>query len=198
MFSATKLLAMAASVALFGALTLALPLGHRQDALTPAAESLALGEITSFSGEMELLGQDRAGSTDAFDWGYSSTEEQWTTRLTTTDPRYSGLVTGYHSLYQHRPGVGFVRVHTSRVFPEDADGTWLSTGYGYQDPKTTGVTWVTHSAGEGAYEGLSSVNTCQQENPSAAMECHGIIFEGDWPAFPSDAPAEIPVAYITP
>ena len=194
MFSATKLLAMAASVALFGALTLALPLSQQQDPVTPGAEAPAFGEITSFTGEMEVLGQDRVGSVD----GISTTGEQWTTRLTTTDPRFSGLATGFHNLYQADQGPGFVRAHTSRQFTEDADGTWLSTGRGYQDPETTGVTWVTHSAGEGTYEGLSAISICEQADGSTAMECHGIVFEGEWPEFPSEAPTEVHAAYGTP
>lgn len=192
MFSTTKLFAMAASVALFAALTLALPLGHQQDPVTPGAEAPAFGEMTSFTGEMELLGQDRVGTVD----GSSTTGEQWTARFTTNDPRYSGLTTGFHNFYQSDPGPGFVRVHTSRQFTEDPDGTWLSTGHGYQDPETTGVTWVTQSTGEGTYEGLSAISICEQEDGSTAMQCHGIIFEGEWPEFPSDAPDEIPAPYL--
>lgn len=198
MFSATKLLAMAASVALFGALTLALPLSQQQEAQTPGAELPQLGAITAHTGEMEILGQDQVGSADRFDWGYSSTGEQWTTRLTTTDSRYSGVTTGFHNVLQRRPGDGFVRVHSSRVFTNDEDGTWLSTGYGYQDPETTGVTWVTQATGEGTYEGLSAIDICAQENGSTTMACHGIVFEGEWPEFPSEAPTEIPAAYATP
>ena len=138
------------------------------------------------------------GTADQFAWGDSITGEQWTSRLTTTDQRYSGVATGFHNVLQRRPSVGFVRVHVSRVFTKEADGTWLSTGYGYQDPETTGVTWVTQSTGEGTYEGLSAIDICAQENGSNTMACHGIVFEGEWPEFPSEAPTEIHRAYGTP
>lgn len=195
MFSATKLVGIAAAVALFGALTLALPFGS-QDSQLPAASAPSLGGITPWTGEMRILGKDTMGSAEGYDWGSSMTDEQWTSRLTTTDSRYSGLVTGLHSYYEVNPGDGFTRVHTSRVFTNDDGGTWLSSGYGYQDPETSSVTYVTHSTGEGIYAGLSGFGICEQQYGSLTMECHGITFEGEWPAFPSAAPDEIPAIWL--
>lgn len=201
MFSATKLVAAAASVALLGAVTLAVPFSRQQPTQAPGAEAPAaafLGEFSSYTGKMEMLGQDELGSARSFDWGSSTTGEQWTTRLTTTDPRYSGLVTGIHNYYQARSGGPYVRVHTSRVFAEESDGTWISSGHGYQDAETSAVTWVTHSTGEGVYEGLTALNLCVKAPGARDMDCHGIIFEGQWPELPSAAPTEVDEAYGTP
>ncbi len=89
-------------------------------------------------------------------------------------------------------------MHLSRMFTEDEDGTWLSRGYGYLDPDTTEFTYVTRSTGEGTYDGLSAIDICVQENGATTMRCHGIVFEGEWPEFPSDAPAAVPAAYGMP
>lgn len=197
MFSATKMVGIAAAVALFGALMLALPFGT-QDTQVPAAVVPDLRGITPWTGEMHVKGKDTMGSAERYDWGSSRTDEQWTTRLTTTDPRYSGLVSGLHSYYEVNPGDGFVRVHKSRLFTDEDGGTWLNSGYGYQDPETSVVTYVTHATGEGVYAGLSAIGICEQQDGSAIMECRGITFEGEWPPFPSDAPDEIPAVWLTP
>ena len=196
MFSATKLFAVAASVALFGALTVALPLGQQQDATTPGAEAPTLGEITSYTGEMEVLGKDQIGTRQEFDWGFGRSGEQWTTRLTTDDPRYSGLVTGIHNSHQLESGGAFLVTHTSRMFTEDEGGTWLQTGYGYQDPEATRVTYVTQSTGEGIYEGWSAFDVCEQTAGADGLVCRGIIFQGDWPESAGEAPPVIPELHL--
>lgn len=196
MFSATKLVGMAAAVALFGALALALPFGS-QDTQPAAAPAPSLRQVTPWTGEMHVLGKDTMGSAESYDWGSSMTDEQWTSRLTTTDSRYSGLVTGLHSYYEASPGDGLLRVHTSRIFNDEDGGTWLSSGYGYQDPETSVVTYMTRSTGEGVYAGLSAIGICEMPPNSFTMECRGITFEGAWPEFPSEAPDEIPAVWLT-
>ena len=195
MFSATKLLAVAASVALFGALTLTVPTGQLPVAVAPGAEVPALDKMTSFTGELEVLGKDQIGTTAEFDWGFGRTGEQWTTRLTTTDPRYSGLTTGLHNNHQMASGGPYLAVHTSRMFTQEAGGTWLQAGYGYQDPETNQVTYVTQSSGEGVYDGLSAIDVCIQSEGADRMTCSGIVFEGEWPETPVEAPGAIPERY---
>lgn len=197
MFSATKLVGIAAAVALFGAMMLVVPFGS-QDTQAPAAPAPEMGEVTAFTGGIQLLGQDRTGTFERYDWGKSSSGEQWTFRLTTTDPRYSGVGTGFHNVYEVGPDRTVLRVQNGRLFTKDEDGTWLSTGYSYQDPETTAITYVTNSTGEGTYAGLSAYSICEQGNGSYELECHGIVFEGEWPELPSDTPTEVQAAYGTP
>ena len=84
------------------------------------------------------------------------------------------------------------------MFSRDDDGRWLTTAHGYQGSEPSAITDVAHSIGEGAYEGLSAMVTCEQALGSAKWACDGIIFEGEWPELPAEAPEEVPAIHLAP
>jgi hypothetical protein len=198
MFPAARFIAIAASVALMGALTLALQLGFEEGTAVPAAQAPYAAEITPYTSVMETLGQDRTVEVERLDWGNIKSGEQWTARYTSSDPRMSGVATSFSNVYEVGPSKTYLRVYTGRLFTRDEDGRWLQKSYGYQNPETTAITYITHSTGEGAYAGLSAYDTCEQKQYSARWDCHGVIFEGEWPEFPPEAPEAIPEIHLAP
>ena len=197
MFSATKLVAAAASVALFGALLVAGPLNLPGEDSAPAAVSPAQpGDMTHFSGTLRFLGQDHMGSVTRHDWGTETLGEQWTTRTETSDPRYSGVHTAFHNVYVIQPGSNDLRSFNGRLFTKD--GSWHTIGRAYTDPETGGIIGHEYAVGEGDYEGLYALTTLLQKPGSSLVDLKGIIFEGGLPETPADAPTEIPPIHLEP
>ena len=193
MFSATKLVGIAAAVALFGALMLVVPLGPPDADPVADAPAVEPGEIIPFSGGMRVLGQDGAPEIERFDWGESRVGEQWTVRLENmSDARLNGVATGFHNVYGVGPRKTYLRSYRGRLFTKDENGTWLETGHGYQDPETTSVHYRSQLVGEGSYEGLFAIMSCDQESFSGGWNCEGVIFEGGLPELPEVAPDTIP------
>ena len=193
MFSATKMVAIAAAIALYGAVMLAGSLNQPPDAPVPGAPAFEPGEITPISGTLRVLGQDNAGMITRYDWGETVEGEQWTVRITTDDPRFSGVNTGYHNLYAVGPDSIDLRTYNGRFFTKE--GSWLTTGRGYQNPLTGGIQYQEYAIGEGALEGLSAITSCGQEQFSNMFQCEGVIFEGGLPEMPAEAPADIPAIH---
>jgi hypothetical protein len=136
------------------------------------------------------------GVIERYDWGTTQMGEQWTVRMETDDPQMSGVSTGYHNVYVVGPDDTDLRTYNARLFTKE--GSWLETGRGYQDPRTTGIHYQSYMTGEGAYEGLSAIRSCGQETFSPVFRCEGVIFEGGLPEAPADAPDEIPSIHFGP
>ena len=199
MFSATKLVGIAAAVALFGALMLTVPFGSQQDTPSPAAPAADPGGITTYSGTYKVLGQNHMGAAERFDWGTSREGEQWTSRTEMSDLRMSGLSTCYSNVYQTgEGGLGWLRTFNCRTFSGEDGGTWREVGQGYMDPKTSGIHYQYQKVGEGVYEGLYAIQRCDMPRYGDTFECEGAIFSGGLPPTPEDPPDEIPPIHGTP
>ena len=197
MFSATKLVVAAASVALFGALLVAGPLSLPGEDSAPAAVPPAQpGNVTHFSGTLRFLGQDHMGVVSRHDWGTEALGEQWTVRTEVDDPRYSGVHTAFHNAYVIEPGGNDLRSFNGRLFTKD--GSWQTVGRAYTDPETGGLIGHEYAVGEGDYEGLYALTTLLQKPGSSLVDLKGIIFEGGLPETPADAPTEIPPIHLEP
>lgn len=91
MFSATKLVGIAAAMAVFGALLVAGPLGTPSEDSAPAAAPVAdHGEISRFTGTMRFLDTEDSGEepvSTRYDWGEAITGMLWSraSRRTTRD-----------------------------------------------------------------------------------------------------------------
>ncbi len=197
MFSTAKLVGLAAALALFAALALAVPLNPPQSGPAPAAPAFEPGEITPYTGKLRVLGQDVTPNPEGFDWGEAHMGEQWTVRLEMSDPRMSGVASSFHNVYTVTPDKTYLRTYKARVFTENPDGTWLETGRGYQDPETTGIQYQSYLEGEGAFEGLFAISSCGQQRFSANFDCEGVILEGGLPETPAEAPDEVPEAHTS-
>lgn len=196
MFSATKVVGITAAAALLGAFLLAVPPIQTETTIVPAAPSFEPGEVTSYSGELHILGQDRAATIERFDWGNVKTGEQWTTRLTMSDPRVTGVSSGFQNVYEVGPEKTRLHAWTGRLFTKE--GSWLESSHTYQDPQTTGLQVQTYRVGEGVYEGLYTVEQCSQPKLSGDWDCEGVILEGGLPEAPGEAPTEIPEIHLGP
>ena len=74
----------------------------RTGAVTGGAGPAARAEspVVLFDGDGSLLMNVQELETiERFDWGNIKTGEQWTTRLTMSDPRVSGVSTGFQNVY---------------------------------------------------------------------------------------------------
>ncbi len=199
MISATKLVGIAAAVALFGALTLALPFGSQQDTQTPAAPAVDPGGITSYSGTSKVLGQNHMGTAEQLDWGTSREGEQWTSRMETTDSRMSGLSTCYSNVYETgEGGLGWLRTFNCRFVTREDGGTWREVGQGYMDPESTAIHYQYQMVGEGTFEGLYAIQRCDAPKYGVTFQCEGVIFSGGLPPMPDAAPEAIPPIHGTP
>jgi hypothetical protein len=190
MFSATKLVGLAAAVALFGIVMLALPVNPPQNQQAPSAQVPMHGEVTPFSGSMDMIGVDDMGVRTEFDWGGMATGEQYTARYMNDDPRYSGLNSAYYAVYVIGPELIQLRVYNGRLFTKD--GSWQTFGRGYTHPETGLFTMQEYAVGEGPYEGLFALNTIQERSGVDELDMEGVIFEGGLPELPEEPPTEIP------
>lgn len=193
MFSATKLVGIAAAVALFGALMLAVPFGPQQEVRTPAAEIPADGRVTTFTSEMTALDHAVGDVEHLTDSLVYKPGEQVILKITSSDPRMTGVVTGFQNVYEVGPLKTRLNAWTGRLMTDG--GSWLQSARGYQSPDST-VQLTTYSIGEGAYEGLAALYSCEQPSFFADWTCHGAITEVGWPEFPGEAPDEIPEIWL--
>ena len=136
MFSATKLVAAAAVLALSGTLLLAGPFTTQQaeDLVAPAATTNDPNAVTLVSGQMSDWSKDDAGKSESRDWGYSIVDRLWTAELALTDERLSGptrIRGNIHAQYWDQQGA-------LSVFLENDGGSWVGTGRSYLDPASTG------------------------------------------------------------
>lgn len=199
MLSATKLVGLAAVLALLGGLTLALPGGApdtERDTVTNT--EAGTGEIANASGSIRFLGQDLTVDAEHFDWGTVKTGDQWTTRWEMSDPRISGLETHFQNIHELGPLKRRVFTFTGRLFTDEPEGTWLQSGRAYQDPESMGILMQVYSVGEGVYDGLTAISSCAQERVSFTWDCEGAIFDSGLPEFPAEPPTEVPAAYLAP
>ena len=190
MFSATKVVAVAAAVALFGAVMLAVPQAPPSVEPVPGAPATTPGEVTPFAGSMRMLGPDNLGERTEYDWGGIGIGEQYTARYTTDDARYSGLNSANYNVYVVGPDEIQLRVYNGRLFTKD--GSWQVFGRGYTHPETGLFTMQEYAVGEGPYEGLFALNTFTERAGESDLEMEGIIAEGGWPETPEDPPMELP------
>lgn len=192
-FSAAKLFGLAASVALLGAVALAVPFASRLDTQGPAAADSGPGHITMYTGSFWPFAKKTDGTIERYDWGLARLDEQWTSGLEMSDPRISGVQSCYSNVYETGlDGVGWLRTFRCRLFPDDVEATWEVTGRGYMDPGSTGIHYQSSFVGEGDYEGLFAIQRCDAPAYGAPFECVGSIFEGEFPPMPEAAPEERP------
>lgn len=193
MFSATKLVGVAAAVALFGTLMLAVPFGPQQEVRTPAAEIPAEGRVTTFTSEMTALDHEVGDVEYLTDSLVFKPGEQVILKITSSDSRMSGVIAGFQNVYEVGPLKRRLSAWTGRLMTDG--GSWLQSGRGYQSSDSTTHTMIS-SIGEGAYEGLTALYSCGQTSFFADWTCNGVITEVGWPEYPAEAPAEIPSVYL--
>jgi hypothetical protein len=204
MFSATKLVGMAAVAALIVAVLVVGPPDIRQEVGPAAAPeaTIAQREISPFSGTMQVLSQDGYGVSEPTDSGGSTTlGEQWTVEVQTDDPRFSGLGTTYDNVYvlmlldpeDGQLSNGYVRTYKGRLFTDE--GSWLTTGRAVQNPETGGLHFQELAVGEDAYAGLCAMSTFDQDEFGDTFWVEGAIFSGCLPEIPAEAPTKLPPPY---
>lgn len=200
MLSATRMVGLAAVLALLGGLTLALPIGAPDTEPDPVVTDIeaGTGEITNASGSIEFLAQDTTVDAEHFDWGAVKNGDQWTMRWEMSDPRISGVETHFQNNHELGALKRRVFTFTGRLFTDEPEGTWLQSGRAYQDPETAGIQMQVYSVGEGSYSGLTAISSCVQERVAFAWDCEGAIFENGLPESPAEPPSEIPAVHLEP
>jgi hypothetical protein len=187
MFSATKLVGMAAVLALMGGLMLAVPLNVTEESPPAATTPDPADYLTTVSGTATLRSTDRDGDVEygvVGPDGIGYMDEIYTGEIDTDDPRLDGRMRSTSNMYAHHGQA----TRSLTIYLENDGGSWVGTGYGYQDPETTGYhnRWVLH--GEGGYEGQHAVIDMDQSTFSVPFEVSGVIVSGDLPPMPDPAP----------
>jgi hypothetical protein len=188
MFSATKLVGLAATVALIGSVMLvALPLGGGQEATAPAATVDEPRAISAFSGTMELLDGGETGVAERHAWGIATLDRQVHFEYDVDDPRLRGVGRLRLNEYDIK---GLSRgPNVATVYIEDDEGSWSGGGPGYRGPEDAGYHFQSTLTGHGAYEGLTAILTGDQAYYGAPFEIEGVVIEGPLPPFPEPADA---------
>lgn len=186
MFSATKMVGLAATVALIGSVMLvAVPLGGTQDATVPAATVDEPSAISAFSGTMELLDGGQAGAIERHDWGVATLDRQVHFEYDVDDPRLRGDGRLRLNEYDIK---GLARgPNVATVYIEDDEGSWTGGGPGYRGPEDAGYHFQSTLTGHGAYEGLTALLTGDQAYYGAPFEIEGVVIEGPLPPLPEPA-----------
>lgn len=191
MFSATKLFALAASIALIGVMIVSRPFSAPAPEV-PAATTTDPGGISKYSGSMRPFDQQDEGTIEVFDWGSRIEGERWSARMEMDDPRVSGTSACLGNAFVTDSGAGWLRATSCRLFNEG--GTWHVTSHGYLAPRSGGIHYQQRLVGEAGYDGLFAVQRCDMDARTALFDCEGAVFEGGFPDAPAEAPAELPDA----
>lgn len=195
MFTAARIVAALAILALAGSLAVVAVPVSEQPATAPAApmEDIDPADFGGFMGRM-TCGQGKYGSTQVTEWG-SFVEGETYPRCSVEvgDPRFTGNMYSVHDYYKYdgKPTWGVRSV--SAVLTTD-EGHWVSTSnWGYQQPENGAMAYAMQWRGEGAYEGLSALSFLSQDEFSLILDLEGVIFPGELPAAPA-SPVEAALA----
>ena len=190
MFSATKLVATAAAVALSGALLLAGPFTPQERSAPAAPDAFEPGVITPVQGTMYVTAQTRGGDSETYAGGRVSLDEWWTTRYEVDDPRLSGYATSRHNRNTGATTTyaGGTRMITARI--DNDGGSWVGTGRAYSGPESS-IHYQMLLEGQGGYEGLHAIIALDTESTAAPFEVTGAIISGDLPELPEAVPAPV-------
>lgn len=188
MFSATKLVGLAAIVALVGALTIALPANQPVEPGGSAASPTAPPEMTPFSGTMGVLSIDESGDRVEHDWGLGMMDQQWTFVHEFDDERLNGR--GRSRVNDHQIDGQRGGPKSFTLYIENDGGSWVGTGRAYNGVNGGGWHHQTVLTGQGGYEGLTAILAADQEYQADTLDVHGVVFTGGLPPLPEPAPTE--------
>ena len=188
MISATKMIGLAASLALVGALALALPANQPEGSVGPAAAPAEPAEMAPFSGTMRTLSIDDYGETVAHDWGRALMDQQWTFEHDFDDERLNGM--GRSRVNDHRIAGSSGGPKSFTLYIENDGGSWVGTGRAYNGVNGGGWHHQTVLTGQGGYEGLTAILAADQSAQSSVLEVSGVMFTGGLPPLPEAAPTE--------
>jgi hypothetical protein len=188
MFSAVKLVAIAASIALAGALALALPASQPEGPAPGAESAAAAAELTPFTGMMLVRSTDRAGDRVEHDWGIARMDQQWTFEYDLDDERLNGMGRSRVNNHQITGSNGGPKSYT--LYIENDGGSWVGTGRAYNGVNGGGWHHQMVLTGQGAYEGLAAILSADQHSMSSVLEVSGVVFTGGLPALPEPAPTD--------
>jgi hypothetical protein len=138
------------------------------------------------SGRVYIEELANPGTITEHDWGRLHTGEIWLNEYRMDDPRLTGTARALQNAYGFEDPSYGPRVHTTRL--ENAEGSWVGTGYAYQDPTTSGMHVYQILSGEGAYEGLTAILQLSQPVFGQTLETTGVVFSGPMPATPENPP----------
>ena len=187
MLSGTKILGLAAVAALAGALLMAIPWNPQADVSAPGAMVSEPVEITSVTGSMEVLTQKAVGPCEEGDMElYACAGDVWMVRFDFDDDRLDGLQMSRHN--RHSMGALGYAVQSLTTYGENDGGSWVGTGYAYQDPETTGLHYRTVQEGRGGYEGLTAIINLDEPTFGTLFEGTGVIVGPGLPDMPEPAP----------
>lgn len=195
MFSATKMLAATAVVALFGGVLAVGQLTPSTADQAPAAEApLAAaprGEPVEFQGRWSYGGGLQGGAIDLHDDGWLEQHDQgWALGITEPgDPRLDGRLTLRASAIQ-KAGT---EIWNGAFRIENETGSWQQRPM-IQSVKLSGepepMTWTAVFDGEGGYEGLTAVMGITRR--SAGWDVEGVVIDGALPPAPTVLTREWP------
>ena len=188
MLSGTKILGLAAVAALAGALFVAIPWSPQTDVSAPRAMVGEPVEITPVTGSMQVLAQKAAGPCEegGIEEMYACAGDVWMVRFDFDDDRLNGLQLSRHNRYS-MGAMGYA-VQSLTTYAENDGGSWVGTGYAYQDPETTGLHYRTVLQGHGGYEGLTAIINLDEPTFGALFEGTGVIVGPGLPDLPEPAP----------
>lgn len=186
MFSATKLFAGAATVALLGVLVVSGPFAGEPRPETTSSIGADPGEISRYSGVLRLMKNHDPGTIEYTDWGSRMEGGRLSATHEMDDPRVSGISHCNYSQFTTDNGAGWLRANNCRLFNDE--GSWHSMSRGYLAPGNGGVHYQHEMVGEGGYDGLFAVQRCDMPAQTATMECEGAVYQGGFPDTPAEAP----------
>jgi hypothetical protein len=188
MFSTAKLIGITASIALAGALALALPASQPGEPAPAAEPATTEPELTPFSGWLIVRSTDRYGDVESHAWGDVVTDQEWTFEYDLDDDRLDGM--GRSRVTDHLI-TGFAAGPKSfTVYIENDGGSWVGQGRAYDGVGGGGWHHQTVLAGQGGYEGLTAILSADQQAKSGFLDVEGVLFTGGLPALPDPAPTE--------
>jgi hypothetical protein len=193
MFSATKMLAATAVVALFGGLLVVGQLTQSVPNQAPAADAGAVmrGEPVEFQGRWSYGGELQGGAINVLDDGWwEHSDRGWGLHITEPgDPRLDGELTLRASAIQ-KAGT---EIWNGAFRIENEAGTWQQRPM-IQSVKLSGepepMTWTAVFDGEDGYEGLTAVIGITRR--AGGWDVEGVVIDGALPPTPTVLTREWP------
>jgi hypothetical protein len=187
MFTAARIVAGVAILALAGSLALIAVPFQAEPATVPSApmEDIDPAHFGGFVGTMKC-GGGTYGTTLVTEWG-SKVEGETYPRCSVevSDPRFTGNMHSVHDYYTYddKPTWG---VRTVGAVVTTDEGHWVSTSsWGYQQPVDGAMTYALEWRGQDAYEGLTALTLLTQEQWGLNLDMEGVIFPGELPETPA-------------